>query len=80
MLAKREAVSIFMVVSLPVTASTRVAMYSPARTTAAARASVQLDDYFAYLVPAGNGKINIWFTVYGNGALKEIGATQIEVF
>ena len=48
--------------------------------TAAARASVQLDDYFAYLVPAGNGKINIWFTVYGNGALKEIGATQIEVF
>lgn len=55
-------------------------LYSLMAFTVAARASEQLDGYVAYLVPAGNGKVNIQFSVYGNGTLKEIGVTQIQVF
>ncbi len=40
-------------------------------------ASDYLSHYSAYVYSPGNGKIEVWFTVHGNGIIDEIGALTI---
>ena len=44
------------------------------------RASDYLCSYNAYIYPAANGKIQVWFTVTGNYYLDTIGALTIQVY
>ena len=44
------------------------------------RASYYLDSYNAYIYPAANGKIQVWFTVTGNYFLDSIGALTIQIY
>ena len=44
------------------------------------RASEYLSTYGAYIYPAGNGKIQVWFDVQGTGYLDEIGALSIQIY
>lgn len=44
------------------------------------RASEYLCSYNAYIYPAANGKIQVWFTVTGNYYLDSIGALTIQIY
>ena len=43
-------------------------------------ASDYLNSYSAYIYPAGNGKIQIYFTVTGTGTIEALGALMIQVY
>ena len=45
-----------------------------------ARASYYLDSYQAYVYPAGNGEIQVWFNVTGVDYMDDLGALWIEVY
>ena len=61
-------------------------MFLPMSTKAATgetvqpRASDYLDSYNAYIYPAANGKIQVYFTVTGKGYLGSLGALYIRIF
>ncbi len=42
-------------------------------------ASQYLQSYNAYVYPAGNGKIQVWFTVKGTAILEALGALTIQI-
>ena len=44
------------------------------------RASYYLDSYQAYIYPAGNGEIQVWFNVTGDDYMDEIGALSIHIY
>ena len=44
------------------------------------RASYYLSTYGAYVYPAGNGIVQVWFDVQGTGTMDEIGVLSIEVY
>lgn len=44
------------------------------------RSSAYLDSYNAYVYPAGNGKIQVWFTVTGTDDMDTIGALTIRIY
>lgn len=44
------------------------------------RASYYLNSYNGYVYPAGNGKIQVWFTVTGTGTMDDIGCLSIQIF
>lgn len=45
-----------------------------------ARASYYLSSYQAYVYPAGNGEIQVWFSVTGVTYMDEIGALSIHIY
>lgn len=76
---KRKHMTMFRIAALLLA----VALILPIGTKAAVvqpRASDYLDSYNAYIYPAANGKIQVWFTVTGNYYLDSIGALSIQVF
>ena len=44
------------------------------------RASDYLDSYNAYVYPAGNGKIQVWFSVVGTVYMDTLGSLRIEIY
>lgn len=44
------------------------------------RASYYIASYYANIIPQGDGKIKIDFTITGTGEMTQIGATLIEVY
>lgn len=44
------------------------------------RASDYLDSYNAYVYPAGNGKIQVWFSVVGTEYMDTLGALTIRIY
>lgn len=44
------------------------------------RASYYLDSYQAYVYPAGNGQIQVWFNVTADDYMDDLGALWIEVY
>lgn len=44
------------------------------------RASAYLNSYSAYIYPASNGKIQVWFTVTGTDYMDEIGYLRIAIY
>ena len=44
------------------------------------RASYYLDSYQAYVYPAGNGEIQVWFNVTADDYMDDLGALWIEVY
>ena len=44
------------------------------------RSSAYLDSYNAYVYPAGNGKIQVWFTVTGTDDMDTIGSLRIAIY
>lgn len=44
------------------------------------RASYYLDSYQAYVYPAGNGKIQVWFNVTADDYMDDLGSLWIEVY
>jgi hypothetical protein len=44
------------------------------------RASYYLDSYNGYVYPAGNGKIQVWFTVTGTDTMDDIGCLTIQIY
>ena len=44
------------------------------------RASYYLDSYNAYVYPAGNGKIQVYFSVYGTDYMDTLGALTIQIY
>ena len=44
------------------------------------RASDYLDSYNAYVYPAGNGKIQVWFTVTGTTYMDTLGTLTIKIY
>lgn len=44
------------------------------------RASYYLDSYSAYIYPAGDGKIQVWFTVTGTDTMEDIGCLTIQIY
>ena len=44
------------------------------------RASYYLDSYNAYVYPAGNGLVQVWFKVIGVNYLDELGALTIKIY
>lgn len=44
------------------------------------RASLYLSSYNAYVYPAGNGLIQVWFTVNGTDYMDTIGALTIQIY
>lgn len=57
-----------------------VPVNAKAAETVQPRASDYLCSYNAYIYPAANGKIQVWFTVTGNYYLDTIGALTIQVY
>lgn len=61
-----------------------IVLFVPVGTKAAesvqSRASDYLCSYNAYVYPAANGKIQVWFTVLGYGYLDSIGALTIQIY
>lgn len=47
---------------------------------AEARASYYLSSYQAYVYPAGNGEVQVWFDVTGVNYMDDIGALWIEIY
>lgn len=47
---------------------------------AESRASLYLDAYSAYVYPAGWWKVQVWFSVDGNGYMDEIGSLAIQLY
>ena len=52
----------------------------PASATVQSRASDYLSSYTAYVYPAGNGKIQVWFNVVGVGYQEALGALTIQIY
>ena len=44
------------------------------------RASDYLNSYNAYVYPAGNGKIQVWFSVFGVDTMDELGTLRIGIY
>lgn len=44
------------------------------------RASDYLDSYNGYVYPAGNGKIQVWFTVTGNNDMDSLGCLRLSIY
>lgn len=44
------------------------------------RASDYLSSYNAYVYPAGNGKIQVWFSVFGTRYMDTLGALTIRIY
>ena len=44
------------------------------------RASEYLSSYGAYIYPAGNGKIQVWFDVEGTNFMDELGCLSIQIY
>ena len=58
-----------------------VAMSLPTTVSAVEpRASDYLDSYQAYVYPAGNGEIQVWFNVTADDYMDDVGALWIEVY
>lgn len=63
-----------------------IALTLPAGASAATVGTVQpyassyLDSYNAYVYPAGNGKIQVWFTVTGTRYMDTLGALTIKIY
>lgn len=58
-----------------------VAMSFPITVNAAEpRASDYLDSYQAYVYPAGNGEIQVWFSVTADTYMDELGALSIHIY
>lgn len=51
-----------------------------AATTVQPRGSAYLDSYNAYVYPAGNGKIQVWFKVIGTDYQEALGALTIQIY
>lgn len=43
-------------------------------------ASSYLNSYNAYVYPAGNGVVQVWFSVVGTGYMDELGALMIQIY
>lgn len=48
--------------------------------TSQQRASEYLSTYGAYIYPAGNGKVQVWFDVQGTGQMDELGTLSIQIY
>lgn len=57
-----------------------VGVSAAAAETVQPRASYYLDSYNAYIYPAGNGLIQVWFSVIGVNYLDELGALRIAIY
>lgn len=59
-----------------------VAMIIPVNVNATVqpRASYYLDNYGAYVYPAGNGLVQVWFNVQGTGYMDELGVLSISIY
>ncbi len=63
-----------------------VAMLLPVGASAATaetvqpRASHYLNSYSAYVYPAGNGKVQVWFSITGVDYMDELGALRIAIY
>lgn len=68
------ALLLVMVLLLPVGARTALAEAPQTR------ASDYLNSYSAYVYPAANGKIQVWFNVTGTGYIECIGALSIRIY
>ena len=44
------------------------------------RSSLYLDSYNAYVYPAGNGKIQVYFSVFGTRYMDTLGSLRIEIY
>ena len=44
------------------------------------RASYYINSYNGYVYPAGNGKIQVWFTVTGTDTMDDIGCLTIQIY
>jgi len=44
------------------------------------RASLYIDSYNGYVCPVGGGKIQVWFTVIGNGYMDTLGCLRINIY
>lgn len=69
-------VAILLVVTLALPVSVSAAAEQPVQP----RGSYYLDSYNAYVYPAGNGEVEVWFTVTGTDDLDELGALTIQLF
>lgn len=45
--------------------------------SASIQASLYLDSYGAYIYPSGGGNMTVYFDVFGNGTMDDIGALTI---
>lgn len=73
-LLRMAALLIAVVLTVPVSTNAATAE------TVQPRASDYLCSYNAYIYPAANGKIQVWFTVTGNYFLDSIGALHISIY
>lgn len=69
-------VSIIMIVVLIFPVSVNATTVDPVQP----RASLYLSSYNAYVHPAGNGLVQVYFNVEGTGYMSELGALSIEVY
>ena len=77
---KKKVITTRLVAMLLVMALTLSVGVLPAEATVQSRASDYLDSYSAYIYPAGNGKIQIWFTVTGTEVQEALGALTIQLY
>ncbi len=69
-------VAVIMVIALTLPAGVSAATVE----TVQPYASSYLDSYNAYVYPAGNGKIQVWFTVTGTRYMDTLGALTIKIY
>lgn len=69
-------VALVMVVVLALPVHTKAATAEPIQPYA----SSYLDSYNAYVYPAGNGKIQVWFTVTGTRRMDTLGTLTIKIY
>lgn len=69
-------IAILLVVTLALPVSVSAAAVEPVQP----RASYYLDSYNAYVYPAGNGLVQVWFSVIGVNYLDELGALTIQLY
>ena len=77
---KNTAIVRLIAMLLVVTLALPVGVNAEAETPVQPRASYFLDSYNAYVYPAGNGLIQVWFTVTGVNYLDELGALTIQIY
>ena len=77
---KKFAVVRFTAVLLVLALSLSAGSLPAAAATVQPRASDYLSSYNAYVYPAGNGKIQVWFKVIGTDYQEALGALTIQLF
>ena len=70
----------FMAIVLVAALALPMSVGATAIETVQPRSSAYLDSYNAYVYPAGNGKIQVWFTVTGTDDMDTIGALTIQIY